>query len=114
MKLKIKNQRPGGAERNRTYFFLPGMPGVPLTASIFVTHNYLTQTIPHESNKLPRIVKIQRDKRAKTAEREVLLVQIVCGSPDLRAKLSKHRGSLTSVAMNNLFVKTHKSLIRPL
>lgn len=32
MKLKIKSQRPGGAEQNRTYFFLPDLPGVPLTA----------------------------------------------------------------------------------
>ncbi len=46
------------------------------------------------------------------AEQEVIPEQIVCGGPGLRAKLSKHRGSLTSVAMNNLFVKTHKSLIR--
>lgn len=31
----------------------------------------------------------------------------VCGSPSLWAKLSEHGGSSTSVAMNNLFVKTH-------
>lgn len=37
----------------------------------------------------------------------------VCGSPSPWAKLSKHGGSSTSVSMNNLFVKTHKSLMRP-